>query len=150
MGAVFDRIDRHLDKELFWILTETSSAIFRKAKEEGDGTVRRGVMCKAIARSVGAALIEREGDLAKDIELSEFEDIAWKAAGSGRELLGPDADAVCESIAELCVAYMEMRKMGIAAPYPGKKARSYHDDYNPFGNEGGFCNPMKLQMMNDD
>lgn len=149
MGAVFDRIDRQLDKELFWILTETSSELFRKAKEDGDGTVKRGVMCKAIASSIGSALMEREGDLAKDVELSEFEEIAWKAAGSGRELLGEDSDAICESIAELCVAYMEMRKMGIAAPYPGRKARSLEDNYWPFGNEGGFCNPMKLKMMDD-
>lgn len=149
MGVVFNRIDRQLDKELFWILTETSSELFRKAKQDGDGTVKRGVMCKVIARSIGSALMEREGDLAKDVELSEFEEIAWKAAGSGRELLGEDSDAICESIAELCVAYMEMRKMGIAAPYPGRKARSLEDNYWPFGNEGGFCNPMKLKMMDD-
>ncbi len=149
MGAVFDRIERQLDKELFWILTETSSELFRKAKQDGDGTVKRGVMCKGIARSIGSALMDREGDLAKDVELSEFEEIAWKAAGSGKELLGEGSDAVAESIAELCVAYMEMRKMGIAAPYPGRKARRHTDDYNPFGNDGGFCNPMKLKMMDD-
>jgi len=150
MGAVFERIGRQLDKELFWILAETSSAIFRRAREEGDGTVKRGVLCREIARSIGSALIEREGDLAKDVELSEFEEIAWKAAGSGNCLLGEGSDAVVESIAELCVAYMEMRKMGIAAPYPGRISRGHEDNYWPFGNEGGFCNPLKLKALHDD
>lgn len=149
MGALFDRIDRQLDKELFWLLTEASSTIFRKAREEGDGTVKRGDLCKAIGRSIGTALIEREGELAKDIELSEFEDIAWKAAGSGKDLLGYGAEAVVESIAELCVTYMEMRKMGIPSPYRSSVPRGYRDDYNPFGTEGGFCNPMKLKILHD-
>ncbi|NTF16841.1 hypothetical protein G6L37_00180 [Agrobacterium rubi] len=152
MGAVLDRIERHLDAELSWILTETSSAAFANATADSDGTrtVKRGLLCKAIGAAIGSVLLEREGDLSKDVELSEFEDLAWKAAGSGSDLLGKESNTVSVSIAELCVSYMEMRKMGMPSPFPSRTPRSRLDDYNPFGNEGGFCNPRKLKALYDD
>jgi hypothetical protein len=148
MGLVFDRIDRQLDNELLWILTETTAAVFRDARESGKD-LKRGKFCKEIGRSIGAALIEREGDAVHDIALSEFEEIAWKAAGSGKKLLGEDSDDAAMSIAELCVAYMEMRKLGIDAPYPAPRPGSRWDNFDPFANEGGFCNPIKLKMLDD-
>jgi hypothetical protein len=40
---------------------------------------------------------------------------------------------------------MEVRKMGMRSPYV--EPLRIWDDYNPFANAGGFCNPMKLKMM---
>ncbi len=142
MMSVLEKIDRQMDKELSWILDETLALVFRETK-----TVKRVDLCKAVARAIGSALLEREGEAAKDIELSEFETLAWDASGKGEEVLGKGSDKVGRHIAEMCVVFVEVRKMGMRSPY--REKMSIWPEYNPFGNEGGFCNPMKLKMMDD-
>jgi hypothetical protein len=48
-------------------------------------------------------------------------------------------------VAEACILYAHDRLMGVKSAY--KAERTYGDDYWPFGQEGGFCNPIKLKMM---
>jgi hypothetical protein len=133
---------RHLDKELHWILDETLAYIFREKK-----TIRRVDLCKQVARSIGSALLEREGEAAKEIEIEEFETLAYDMAGMGAEVLGKGSDNVGFRVAEACVMFLEIRKMGMHSPYRQKP--SIWSDYDPFANEGGFCNPIKLKMMDD-
>jgi hypothetical protein len=140
MTSVFDRIDRQMDEELSWILEETISLVFRESN-----TVKRIDLCKAVARSIGSALLAREGEAAKDIELSEFDTLAWDAAGKGEDVLGKGSERVSRHIAEMCVAFVEIRKMGMRSPY--REKMSIWPEYDPFASEGGFCNPMKLKMM---
>ncbi len=133
---------RHLDAELFWIAQEAVSLAFK-----GQETARRVDIVKAVGRSIGSLLLSREP--VDGISEKEFETLAYnfllnmdesdRSKGSGY---------LAESLCEPCVMFFEMRKAGLANPYVSRNV-SYPDFY-PFGQEGGFCNPMKLKLLSDD
>jgi hypothetical protein len=141
------RIRRQMDKEFHWFLHEISSQLFREYRER-DEKMTRGKFCEGVAKRIGGLLIDREGEAAKGIELKEFEMVGYDAIyGINDEISAAGSDAVALHVAEMCVAFLEVRKMGVRSPYLEKP--KIWDDYNPFANEGGFCNPMKLKMMDD-
>lgn len=141
------RIRRQMDKEFLWYLDEIQTMLFREYRERGE-KMTRGKFCEGVARKIGALLIDREGAAAKGIEIKEFEMVGYDAIyGISDEISNGGSTAVAEHVAEMCVAFMEVRKMGVRSPYLEKP--KIWDDYNPFANEGGFCNPMKLKMMDD-
>lgn len=140
------KIEIQMDRELDWIVEETCSVLFAAAE---DGKVKRGAIIDAIAKVVGRTLMEREPELADRIDVGEFDGIARDAIrGMTEETFALKSSGVADHVAQMCVAYWEMRKMGMRATYETRPTRS--SDYNPFGNEGGFCNPMKLQMLYED
>lgn len=144
MISVAEKIDRQMDKELYWIVTETSSVLFASSK-----TVKRGDLCKAVGIAVGQVLLDREPEYAEKIDIEEFEGVAWDAIrGMTEETFAGGSDTVARHVAEMCVAYFEVRKMGMRAAYETRPDPMA--SYNPFGNEGGFCNPLKLKMLHDD
>lgn len=142
MASAAKNIRAHLDDELMWIVSETHSNVYRDVK-----SVRRVDLCKTIGAAVGATLIEREGENAEGMEISEFETLASDSiSGMSEETLAAGSHVISMHVAEACVVFMECRKLGMRSPYIVKRI---FDNYNPFGNEGGFCNPMKLKMMDD-
>ncbi len=146
--SVLRSIDSHLDAEMLWIVKETASSLFDK----NGGTVKRGNLCKAIGRVVGEVLINRVGDqvdrlgATRRLTVEEFERAGLDSLmGISDEGPRKDADAVILHVAEACILYAHVRLMGVKSAY--NTERTYGDDYWPFGQEGGFCNPMKLKMM---
>jgi hypothetical protein len=146
--SIQKKIERQMDKELDWIVGETCSILFARAQESG-GVVKRGTIIDAVARVVGQCLLEREPGFADEIDVREFDGVARDAIyGMTEETFELNSSGVAEHVAEMCVAYWEMRKMGMRTTYATR--RDPMSDYNPFGNEGGFCNPMKLKMLHGD
>lgn len=147
MFTLDDRIHRQMDKEFYWILHEIQTQLFQEYRDR-DEKMTRGKFCEGVAKKIGALLIAREGEAAKGIEIEEFRMVGYDAIyGITEEISAGGSTAVAEHVAEMCVAFMEVRKMGVRSPYLEKP--KIWDDYNPFANEGGFCNPMKLKMMDD-
>jgi hypothetical protein len=141
------KIELQMDKELDWIVEETCSILFARAEDIG-GVVKRGVLIDTVARVVAQSLLEREPEFAGRIDAKEFDGIARDAiCGMTEETLDLMSSGVAKHVAEMCVAYWELRKMGMRTTYETR--RDPMSDYNPFGNDGGFCNPMKLKMLYD-
>jgi hypothetical protein len=139
--TVAARIDRQLDHELHWIVTETVSGLFREAS-----TVRRVDLCKTVGLAVGRVLLERMQKDARDLKLVEFERLGHEMAGKKDETVEGGPHVTAARVAEACVAFAEIRAMGMDSPYV-RRPSLYDDSYNPFGNEGGFCNPVKLKNL---
>lgn len=146
--AVHRKIDLQMDSELHWIVEETCATLFQRARESGD-VVKRGMLIDVVARVVARSLAEREPEFAERIDVREFDAIARDAIhGMTEETFAGGSSAVAAHVAEMCVGYWEMRKMGMRTIYETRPDPMA--GYNPFANEGGFCNPMKLKMLYDD
>jgi hypothetical protein len=145
MSAIED-IRRHMDAEFSWIVSETISNMFIKAE-----SVKRFVICQGVGRAVGETLIERLGEdtvKAADLTVGEFEKAADKSLNAMPETVkAQGAQSIAAYAAEACLVYAQSRLMGMDSPYNPVPRR--YDDYWPFGQEGGFCNPMKLQLLHD-
>lgn len=129
------------DVELGWIVQETLAAAipvknsFRNVYE-------------ALADAVAMTLCEREPTLqgkllARDLYPIAFgyqvqRDEVWKKAPRFQQI---------QDIMPLWLAYAHLLMMGMP---PHTQLRNAWDTDWPFGQEGGFCNPMKLQLMRDD
>jgi hypothetical protein len=146
MSAVED-IRRHMDAELGWIVSETVSSMFNNSE-----TVKRFVICQGVGRAVGQTLIERLGAekvKAAGLTVEEFEKMADKSLHTMPDAVkDKGAQNIAGYAAEACLVYAQSRLMGMDSPY-NPVPRRPHDDYWPFGQEGGFCNPMKLRLLND-
>jgi hypothetical protein len=140
-------INAQMDAELAWIVSETVSLQFRDAEK-----VQRRIICKAVGNVVGSVLIERLGDKAAKAEFTveEFEKMAVDSISAMSDaILSKGSDHIGFYAAEACLVYAQARLMGLSSKYNPIPRRPY-DDYWPFGLEGGFCNPMKLKMLNED
>lgn len=138
-------IDSHYDHELDWIITERREALFR-----GRETVKRGAFCSEMGRIVGEVLIERLGDKSEELELhpDDFAKVGLDSLYSMTDdVLAGKAEAVSRYVAEACIVYAIGRTRGLKSAYSDSRKPS--SEYWPFGQEGGFCNPMKLKMMDD-
>jgi hypothetical protein len=146
--SIQKKIDLQMDRELDWIVEETCSILFARAKENG-AVVKRGTIIDAVASVVGRCLLDREPDFADKIDVKEFDGVARDAIyGMTDETFERLSSGVAQHVAQMCVAYWELRKMGMRTTYETR--RDPMADYNPFANEGGFCNPMKLKLLYDD
>lgn len=146
MNAAND-IQGHMDHELTWIISETVSSLFRNTE-----TVQRRVICARVGNAVGQTLLGRLGDRAKTAKFTveEFEKLAVDSISSmGEEILSKGSDRIAFFAGEACLVYAQARLMGLKSPYNPVPKNPY-DDFWPFGQEGGFCNPMKLQLLQDD
>lgn len=147
MGNLFEAAARQRDKELSWIVGETVVGLLDTARKTGERLTRLG-LCQGVARAVGELMLAREPGLKSLVQASDFEALAWHAAGKGDELLGATSDQAAETVAEICVIFVEMRRRGLPTPFLSSGSRGPLD-IDPFANEGGFCNPIKIGMLSD-
>ena len=145
MGNLFEAAARQRNKELSWIVGETVIGLLNAAQEAGERLTRLG-LCQGVARAVGELILARDPGLTKLVQTSDFETLAWHAAGKGDELLGDTSDQAAETVAEICVMFAEMRRRGLPTPFLSSESRGPLG-IDPFANEGGFCNPIKLGML---
>lgn len=139
-------ITKHLDHELHWIVDETVSNLFAAERPK---PLTRGELCKTVGKAVGETLIDRLGG-ETGLAIEEFEKLGLDSImAMDKETLESGSLVVSRYVAEACVVYAQGRLMGMKSPYK-TPPRNPNADYWPFGQEGGFCNPMKLKMLGDD
>lgn len=140
--------DQNLDAELLFIVTEGVRNFVQGKSSELKGATR-GQCCDLTAKLVFETICERNPDHAD--MFSEYE-IQKVASDIFQALETKDVGylALYPQIAERLLHYMSVRLMGVRAAYVDPRSEAHHDSYWPFGQEGGFCNPMKLKMLNDD
>jgi hypothetical protein len=138
--SIVKNILAQMDAELLWIAQESADNVFK-----GRDTVRRIEIVEAVAKQVGQTLCERRGETVKESEfISMARDVFFKLSAEER---GAGTSYLAERICEACVAYLELRTLGIKTAYA---PQMIYSDYNPFANEGGFCYPIKLKLLYDD
>ena len=140
-----DLTHSHFDAEMRYVIEGAHARVYKDVT-----SVRRMDLCREIGRSVRGVLMDRLGDAAQDYTVEEFEQASVDAIQAmSDETLAAGSYAIAYATAEACVVYSEALQRGIRSPYRRVK-RSPGSDYNPFGQPGGFCNPLKLKYGNDD
>lgn len=131
------------DSELNYIVTEGVRSLVESTEK-----VTRGQCCDLTAKLVFETINERYPEYAE--KFSEYEIVnvardifhAMSVRDAGYLVLYPQ-------IATRLLHYMSVRLMGVQSSYvdPSLEER---DSYSPFGQEGGFCNPMKLKILGEN
>jgi len=141
-------VNSNLDAELMFIITEgVRNFVEKKSPEENGAT--RGQCCDLTAKLVFETICERYPDHAVKFSQYEIEKVAHDIF-QVIETKDVGYLALYPQIVERLLHYMSVRLMGVRAAYVDPRAETHHGSYWPFGQEGGFCNPMKLKMLHDD
>jgi len=138
----------NLDPELMFIISEGVGNFVEAARNDTKGP-SRGQCCDLTAKLVFETICERHPDLAE--RFSEYE-IRKVANDIFQAIENKDVGyrTLYPQIAERLLHYMHVRLMGVPAAYVDPRTERLHDSYWPFGQEGGFCNPMKLKMQKEE
>lgn len=140
-----DLTHSHFDAEMRYVIDGAHERVYKDVK-----SVQRKDLCMEIGRSVRGVLVDRLGDAAKDYTVEEFEEAAVDAIDKMSDAIkAAGSYAIAYASAEACVVYSEALQRGIRSPYRQVK-RPLGWDYNPFGQPGGFCNPLKLKYGSAD
>lgn len=141
--SIADDIARHLDKEMSWIVKEGATRFFNDHDDP-----KRGPFCESMGRIVGEIMIERltsPGEHLVPFTVDEFGKVARDSImGMSDDIKKGTSDSMCYHVAQACVAHACLRSMGVKSQYAPREVPG--SDYWPFGQEGGFCNPLKLKM----
>jgi hypothetical protein len=140
--------DQNLDAELMFIITEGVRNFVEKKSSEKNGATRCQC-CDLTAKLVFETICERYRDHADKFSQYEIEKVAHDIF-QAIETKDVGYLSLYPQIAERLLHYMSVRLMGVRAAYVDPRAEPHRNGYWPFGQEGGFCNPMKLKMLHDD
>lgn len=126
------------DVEWRWLLAETAQTLADK------GPLSFRQLARELSRVAAMALVEREPRLAGALRPEDFQEIA--SAFARAQPQGWIAEAplptMVDALSEAFLVAASSFLAGMPSPWAPREAA-----YWPFGNEGGFCNPMKLQLL---
>jgi hypothetical protein len=133
-----------LDPELQWVAIETATRFSREQKALGKKASLLAVAasyCPVVAEMVAERM---------DATLSSEQLSAEEATRIGSDALinlDPERKLEFDARVELAARFvMAAAKLRALSP---ELSNHYPPGYWPFGMEGGFCNPMKLQMLDE-
>ena len=133
-----------VDPEMLYVATESAQSLFLNKQ-----TVKTIEVVNEIAKSVAGLIIERNTNEKLKFTEKEFIELAKSIAFSSYHHEIPKERTVNDLavlIAEASMYYAGMRELGM----PSIIQEVYVNNYWPFGQEGGFCNPMKIKIMNEN
>lgn len=139
---------QNLDAELMFIITEGVRNFVEGESQKVSGATR-GQCCDLTARLVFETICERHPEHADMFSEYEIQKVAHDIF-QGIDTKDIGYLSLYPQIAERLLHYMSVRLMGVRAAYVDPNTVPHQDHYWPFGQEGGFCNPMKLNMLHDD
>jgi hypothetical protein len=126
------------DVEWRWLLTETAQGM----AAQGPFNFRQ--LATALAGIAASALVEREPRLAGKVRGQDLYEVARAFAHSQPDgwIAQAPLPVVVEALSQAFLLASATFLMGVPSPWAPREA-----GYWPFGNEGGFCNPIKLQHL---
>jgi hypothetical protein len=130
--------EMHRDAEMSFIIQSTISDLPKKLSFR--------VFSEALQDIFTSVLHDREpasADLFKASDLSSVSSKVFGAKGTTDWFFEVPRETSANTLVAAWLVYVHSLLLGAPSP------REEHDTYWPFGNEGGFCNPMKLKMMDD-
>jgi hypothetical protein len=138
-------VTRHLDAEMDFVL--------KSMLETLEFPINFRQLSEILAEAVTSVIHEREPETAKLFIASDL-----KPVSSGVFSLHHDQEgswfqnaqlwSVAVELTFAWLTYIQALKLG--APSPVQERAWARDAYDPFANEGGFCNPMKLKLLDED
>lgn len=126
------------DTEWRWLLAETAQTLAAK------GPLSFRQLARELSNVAAMALVEREPRLAGALRPEDFQEIASAFARTqpqgwiAEAPLSTMVDALSETFLVAAAAFLA----GMPSPWAARET-----EYWPFGNEGGFCNPMALKLL---
>lgn len=130
--------DQHNDAEMQWILQEVLSDLFNNKQ-----TVKRGYLAEEIGKAIFSVINERVPKIG--LTRYELQQTALDFLTNMPEEQIHAAQDTVRYLANNLLAYCSLRSLGLKPQYEAKAPQEYW----PFGQEGGFCNPIKLKMLED-
>jgi hypothetical protein len=134
-----------VDPELQWIATELVDIHARDMKARGSSVTVRS-FARAFCPTVASAVAERLAIEAENAQLSASEAIDIGI----RELFRFDPDMKLGYVEQITASSIAIAAAAQERALHPIVARSAIDDYWPFGQEGGFCNPVKLRALDEE
>ena len=132
-------MNAQMDTEMYWIVQETLSTATQQKNSF------RHVF-SSLADMFAAALIERDPALDGRLEGSHLYKLAAEhSATRSEDWKAASRTVQARDILHIWLSFVQMLRMGMPSPW----AKPESDGYWPFGQEGGFCNPMKLKLLNE-
>lgn len=130
--------EMHRDAEMSYILQSVAESVPKTSSFR--------VFAETVAEVFTRTMHEREPETAalfnaKDLAPISAEVFALK--GLFKWFSKAPCDLVANQIAFAWLIYIHSLLLGAPSP------RAKRDHYNPFANEGGFCNPRKLKLLQD-
>ena len=130
--------DQHNDAEMQWILQEVLSNLFKNKQ-----AVKRGHLAESIGRAIFGVITERVPKIG--LTRYELEQTALDFLTNMPEKQNHTAQDTIFYLANNLLAYCSLRSLGLKSRFEEKAAQEYW----PFGQDGGFCNPIKLKILED-
>ena len=129
------------DAEWRWILDETAQ------HHASLGPLSFRALAQALARVAAPALIERDPRLQGRLDVDSLAQIASGVASSrGADWIRTASlSDTTEALSDAFLLFAALLLSFMPNPYAARQAEPW-----PLGNEGGFCNPMKLKMLDDN
>lgn len=134
----------HVDAEMQWAATEMAQAHFRAMQESGK-TVTVASFARAYCPTVANLVAERLGAESEGARLS-----AAEATRAGLdELVKVDPAQKLDYLARIGLSSRAVAAAACERARNPKVQVPAFVEYWPFGQEGGFCNPYKLDAAED-
>jgi hypothetical protein len=134
-----DWIAAQQDVEWAWILDETLGCLL----EDKGGRINFREIRDATARVAAPTLVERDDRLVGKLTVEALQTVGWNTfCAQPKDWFA--TTPVRTVLDVLQKAYLLEAATLLIQPVPRAE-----DSYWPFGQEGGFCNPMKLQLLED-
>lgn len=136
-------VNHHKDAELLWLIESSIECFKKDEKNFKDGKFNTFSFYKKIGIVVAIAIAEREGFVDKYHQLTEQEaaNYLWKSYSQNSQ----STDKEYKSFEELVWPFIDdlIYQSLLRTRVPLVQENTIND-YWPFGQEGGFCNPNKL------
>jgi hypothetical protein len=141
-------VNSHNDAEMLFLIQSTIESFKANENNFKDGKFNTFSFFKKVGVVIAEAIAEREGFSDKYHKLTEKEagDYLWKSykekdPDSSKEYKNWE-ELICPHVDALIYNALLRTRVPLQDSAPGQ-------DYWPFAQEGGFCNPNKLSMMED-
>jgi hypothetical protein len=128
----------HRDQEMSYIIQSTISGLPQKYSYR--------LFAETMAEAFTSTLHEREPASAALFNANDLYDIftsVFSTKGKNDWFWSTNHEDAAHTLVFAWLTYVHSLLLGAPSP------RTTYDDYNPFANEGGFCNPRKLKMLDD-
>lgn len=142
-------VKSHIDEELVWIIDETVEVFKNDPKKVVDGVWYPWALYQCVGKVIADVIAEREG-CPNHYTYRLYRDEAASILFDAYRTSYPNKGFKWSNMSEWMYIGDGLEQL-IATALLRTRAPivEYTDTYWPFGNAGGFCNPMKLKMMED-
>lgn len=143
-------VNSHNDAELLWLIQSSIEFFKQKPSNLKNGQFNRFSLYKTVAIVIADTIAEREGFSDKLHKLTEKEAAHYLWSSYSEKFPKSATEQEWKSWEELIIPFMDslIYQALLRTRVPLQEYNPI-EEYWPFGQEGGFCNPNKQNMITD-